>query len=95
MAPYDTQPPGAPSECYTVMIDGKMIGWLHNDIVESVARQLRMMKVLGKNNVRCQSQMFVRYLVTYQTSKGIIIELNTATLLFLILVHNTSTFTNV
>lgn len=59
MAPYDTQPPGAPSECYTVMIDGKMIGWLHNDIVESVARQLRMMKVLGKNNVRCQSQMFV------------------------------------
>ena len=51
MTLYDSLPPGPLSQCYTVMLDGRMIGWLHDSIVTSVAEQLRTLKVQGLEGV--------------------------------------------
>ncbi len=51
MVSYHLQPPSDPSDCYTVMLDGKMIGWIDGDIIQSVVERLRVMKVLKSNRV--------------------------------------------
>ena len=47
MVPYDAQPLCSYADCYPVMLDGKMLGWLSRDAAPSVAAQLRCMKVKG------------------------------------------------
>ncbi len=51
MVEYDAQPTRTASECYPVLLDGRMIGWLHEDDAQQAVDKLRTMKVLGRNNV--------------------------------------------
>ena len=53
MCPRGAEPslPGAGSEYYIVMLDGMVLGWLHDRVAKNVADQLRVMKVKGLNDV--------------------------------------------
>ena len=58
MVPYDAPTHVPASECYTVALDGKMIGWLSASMAPSVAEQLRGMKVKGLNKVSWIIELF-------------------------------------
>ena len=51
MHPYGSVLPYPVAECYTVLLDGAVIGWLHDSSAKNVADQLRLMKVTGQKNV--------------------------------------------
>lgn len=39
------------SKCFTVFLDGRILGYLHEDIAQSVEKRLRFMKVKGLSKV--------------------------------------------
>ncbi|XP_074659731.1 DNA-directed RNA polymerase I subunit RPA2-like [Tubulanus polymorphus] len=45
--PIDSQTNVSYKQCYPVMLNGKMVGWLSSDIAQRTADQLRTMKVTG------------------------------------------------
>ncbi|XP_064648156.1 DNA-directed RNA polymerase I subunit RPA2-like [Lineus longissimus] len=51
MTPCDCPPPGPYIECYPVMLDGKVIGWIHKTQAQDAVNQLRYMKVMGIKKV--------------------------------------------
>jgi hypothetical protein len=42
---------GPMSQCFTVFLDGRILGFIHEDIARSVEKRLRFMKVKGLNKV--------------------------------------------
>ena len=53
VVPYDGILFKPHKEFYPVMVDGKLVGWLHNSLAESVASQLRYLKVKSEEGVSC------------------------------------------
>ncbi|XP_060076797.1 DNA-directed RNA polymerase I subunit RPA2-like [Ylistrum balloti] len=51
VTPLDAPPVGQYSDNYRVMVDGKVIGNIHNSLAEGVAQKIRVMKVEGLNKV--------------------------------------------
>ncbi|XP_013402434.1 DNA-directed RNA polymerase I subunit RPA2 [Lingula anatina] len=51
MTPIDGPAPGNMADCYRVMLDGRILGWIHANAAQDVAVKLRMMKVKGINKV--------------------------------------------
>ncbi|XP_052801585.1 DNA-directed RNA polymerase I subunit RPA2-like [Mya arenaria] len=46
-----SDPPGPVRECYTVMVDGKMVGYVADDQAETVTQKMRYMKVKNLSKV--------------------------------------------
>ena len=51
VVPYNDPLAGSPSDYYTVMLDGRMIGWIHDAMATTLEQQIRSMKVNHLNNV--------------------------------------------
>ncbi|KAG7245975.1 hypothetical protein CRUP_000037 [Coryphaenoides rupestris] len=51
VTPVDGTPSKAFSECYLVLLDGNMVGWLEEEIAPLVAESLRNFKVLGEKRI--------------------------------------------
>ncbi|KAL5006288.1 hypothetical protein ScPMuIL_015094 [Solemya velum] len=51
VVPYDGPVPGTVKDCHTVLLDGKVVGYVHTTIAKDVADQLRVMKVQSLNKV--------------------------------------------
>ncbi|KAI7805723.1 DNA-directed RNA polymerase I subunit RPA2 [Triplophysa rosa] len=51
MTPADGTPGQPYSDCYPVILDGAMIGWVEREMASSVAESLRRFKVLGEKKV--------------------------------------------
>ncbi|KAL3881452.1 hypothetical protein ACJMK2_027894, partial [Sinanodonta woodiana] len=51
VSPLDAPPPGDVNECYTVLLDGRVLGYVSSHMVKDVAEKLRFMKVKGLNKV--------------------------------------------
>lgn len=49
---YEETPPYPYSECYPVMLDGRLIGWIPDTEAKNAAENLRRKKVLHEDNVR-------------------------------------------
>ena len=50
-----SNPPGPIKDCYEVMLDGKIVGYVAEDQAESLAQKLRVMKVKGLQKVHFKS----------------------------------------
>ncbi|XP_056008154.1 DNA-directed RNA polymerase I subunit RPA2-like isoform X2 [Ostrea edulis] len=48
---------GPMSQCFTVFLDGRILGYIHEDIAQSVEKRLRVMKVKGLNKVPPMSEI--------------------------------------
>ena len=55
--PCDAPPMGPVSECFTVFLDGKILGYIHQDIAQNVEKRLRFLKVKGLNKVRVKMRL--------------------------------------
>ena len=51
MTPYDTPPLAEITSCYTVVMDGKVLGRVDMDLAPSLVNRLRMCKVMGLEKV--------------------------------------------
>ncbi|XP_027863285.1 DNA-directed RNA polymerase I subunit RPA2 isoform X1 [Xiphophorus couchianus] len=51
VTPVDGSPGQAFSDCYPVVLDGSVVGWVEADLAPSVADSLRRFKVLGQKKV--------------------------------------------
>jgi hypothetical protein len=40
------------SQCYAVLLDGRLLGYFPDNMVSTAANQLRMLKVLGLHQVQ-------------------------------------------
>ncbi|XP_061179833.1 DNA-directed RNA polymerase I subunit RPA2-like [Saccostrea echinata] len=48
---------GPMSQCFTVFLDGRILGYIHEDIAQNVEKRLRFMKVKGLNRVPPMSEI--------------------------------------
>eukprot|EP00105_Crassostrea_gigas_P025965 XP_011446725.1 PREDICTED: DNA-directed RNA polymerase I subunit RPA2 [Crassostrea gigas] len=55
--PCDAPAMAPMSKCFTVFLDGRILGYLHEDIAQSVEKRLRFMKVKGLSKVPPMSEI--------------------------------------
>ena len=49
-----SSPPGTLKDCYSVLMDGKLMGYVQDDMATQVEQKLRVMKVKGLCKVSSQ-----------------------------------------
>ena len=52
MVPGEAPPPNSIRNCYTVLLDGRVLGRVDRDLAQAFVNKLRMLKVTGQENVR-------------------------------------------
>ncbi|KAI8516019.1 DNA-directed RNA polymerase I subunit RPA2, partial [Branchiostoma belcheri] len=57
MAPLDSPPPAPPSECYTVLQDGKVVGRVAANMAPDMAKKLRMLKVTREGKIPVMTEI--------------------------------------